>query len=301
MLLLALTAITLLTLDGRNFGPLQTMQEGLRDVIAPIRSAADDVVSPVGNAWNGLTDYDAVVAENEALRAEIERLRGTSIQDETALAELEALRAEVGLVVEDYLVLLTEVVGGPIGNFEQFSIDIDAGSNDQVSQNMAVITSGGLVGLVSRVGAERSEVRLVSDPEFVIGVTFADGVVVARGTGDGETLRVVENLSQVPDVAVGDPVVTQSSLVPQGIAVGRVSAVERDDDGVLQEVEIELSAEVGHLQFVNVVLADPAIIDEERTDVLGNEFDTEVPANSDAPDSDEVPATPTTITGGAGP
>ena len=288
--MLVLTAVTLLTLDGRNFGPVERLQNGLRDVIAPVRSAADDIVSPFGNAWNGITDYDAVTAENKALRAEIERIRGEGIRDESAVEELEALKAEVGLEVDDYLVKIAQVVGGPVGNFPQFTVEIDVGRNNALLENMAVITAGGLVGMVTRVGADRAEVELVTDPGFVIGVELGDGVVIAQGTGDGETLRVDQNLSQIGEVAVGDPVSTRSSLIPPGLPVGRVAEIVRDDDGVLEEIVIELSADPGKLEFVTVVLVDPAVIDEARTDVLGNE----VPG---IPATTTTTIAPTTTTG----
>ena len=270
IVLLVLTAVTLLTLDGRDFGPLETLQDGLRDVVAPVRDAADAVVSPVGNVWNGITDYDAVTAENEALRAEVERLRGQGILDEAALSELEALRAEAGLDVDDYETLLVEVVGGQVGNFEQFFVEIDAGADDGIVEDMAVVTSGGFVGRVSRVGGGRSQITLASDPDFVIGVSVAGGVVVARGTGDPSVLRVDTNLNKIDEVAVDDIVLTRSSLVPPDLPVGRVASIERDDDGTITGVEIELSADLDNLEFVSVVLVDPAVIDADRTGVLGD-------------------------------
>ena len=292
IVLLVLTAVTLLTLDGRNFGPLERLQDGLRDVVTPVRDAADAVVSPVGNVWNGITDYDAVTAENEALRAEVERLRGQGILDEAVLSELEALRAEAGLEIEEYETHLAEVVGGPVGNFQQFFVEMDAGADDGIVADMAVVTSGGLVGRVARVGAGRSQITLASDPDFVIGVSVAGGVVVARGTGDPSILRVETNLTKIDEVAVGDIVVTRSSLVPPGLPVGRVATIERDDDGSITGVEIELSAQLDNLEFVTVVLVDPAVIDADRTGVLGDGDVVPTTTMASATTGD-VPAAPT--------
>ena len=89
---LALISVTLLTLDSRGFGPIQSLKEGVGTITSPVRGAADWAFSPVGDAWEAVSDYDDLKSENEALRTELEESRGGQIVNENALTELEELK-----------------------------------------------------------------------------------------------------------------------------------------------------------------------------------------------------------------
>ena len=70
LVLLILTSITLLTLDFRGFGPIDSVRSAVLDGVRA-RSATSPATRfrPVGNVWNGAFDYDDLKRENEALRA----------------------------------------------------------------------------------------------------------------------------------------------------------------------------------------------------------------------------------------
>ena len=78
LVLLALTAITLLTVDLNGFGPIESAQRVVRDVLHPVTSLASTVFSPVGDAWNSVFNYGDLEDENDALRAELEELQGAA-------------------------------------------------------------------------------------------------------------------------------------------------------------------------------------------------------------------------------
>ena len=58
---LVATAVTLLTLDFRGFGPLSSGQRAARELLEPIAGAGANVARPVKNAWHGVTDYDSEI------------------------------------------------------------------------------------------------------------------------------------------------------------------------------------------------------------------------------------------------
>jgi len=65
LLILVAAALTLLTMQYRGVEPLAAFQRGVRDVVEPLRSVTDRVASPFRSAWNGLLDYDELVAETD--------------------------------------------------------------------------------------------------------------------------------------------------------------------------------------------------------------------------------------------
>src|SRR5690349_21555080 len=82
--LVVATAVTLITLDFRGFGPLESAQQALRNVVEPVAGVASGVTGPITGVWDGITDYDRLKSENDELRAEIDRLRATEVDDANA-------------------------------------------------------------------------------------------------------------------------------------------------------------------------------------------------------------------------
>jgi rod shape-determining protein MreC len=254
--LLVLTAVTLLTLDFRGFGPLETAQTSMRDVLAPIRTATDKVVSPIGNTGHGIFDYGNVKDENDRLRAEIEALKGQQLQGQIDSDTLKQLQHELAIpYIGDTKRVVARLTAGPAGNFERGTIEIDKGSSSGLKLNMAVVTSAGLAGKLVRVDGTRSIVQLITSPDFAVGVRIADEVTLARGTGAHNPVRANEGLSRDNKAKVGDSVVTSggtSSWFPPGMPVGTITSIDSSTGNPV--VTIALAADIENIDFVSVLL-----------------------------------------------
>lgn len=266
--LILLASATLITLDFQSFGPLGTIQTGAREIVSPIRTGAERIASPVTDLWEGATRFDELEAENLALQAEIDRLRGALVQSGIDRGDYEALLEESGLESsEAYPLLLTRVKRSEIGNFGAGVIEIDAGTADGVKKDMAVVTAAGMVGRVETADRTSATVRLVSNPDFVVGAEVAGEVGLARGIGSNSQIRIEQGLDGRAEVEVGDPVTTTQSdrsLFPPNLILGTVSKIDVVDSGERKVVTVDLSADPSDLRFVNVVLVEPgAEVDEE--------------------------------------
>ena len=268
LLLLILTAATLLTLDFRGFGPLDTAQSRVRDVLEPVVSAVDVVLGPVAEVWTVMFTYNDLRSENERLRDEIDRLASADIRDAAEQDALERLLDATGVTfVEGVERLTATVLRDSVGNFDDDVMSIDVGHRDGVAPGMAVVTSAGFVGRVETVDASLSTVTVVSDPSLVVGVRLLDtgDVALGHGMAGDPTQFVVDaglrwpetgDLSELP--AVGSPVVTAAgSRYPADIPVGRVASVEPSEAGLAQLVTVDLAADVQDLGYVTVLLLTP--------------------------------------------
>ncbi len=259
LLLLVAAALTLLTLHIRGSQPLDAFQQGVRDILEPLRTVTDTATDPLQTAWSGVFGYERLRAENERLAVELARLRGRSMSDDADRELLERLLGEIGL---DYMRLETVVVrilGTPPGNFGTHRIEVDAGSDDGLRPGLAVITGAGLVGRLQDVDRSRSTVILATHPEFLVGVRLvaSQDEGLARGTGRG-TLRIEAGIRLDADISWNEVVVTSGgrSLLPPDIPVGRV--IDPDEDAEYERsVVIDLAADLESLSFLNVVLAPP--------------------------------------------
>jgi len=268
LVLLALTAITLLTVDLNGFGPIESAQRIVRDVLNPVTSLASTVFSPVGDAWNSIFNYGDLEDENVALRAELEELQGAVIRGEADTQTLRRLLEATDLpYVGDVEQLTAGVIRGSVGNFDDHVITIDRGSRDGIRTGMAVVTGAGMVGRIERVDKATSTVQLISDPSLFIGARLVGTDKVGLGHAvPGQSGRfVIDRGLDFPDSddpalrpAVGSAVVTAGeSSYPADIRIGTVSEVQRSTDKASMRVEVELSNNTDDLHFVSVLLVDP--------------------------------------------
>lgn len=293
LLVLVLTAVTLLTLDFRGFGPLESAQEGVRSVLNPLRDGSSAVFEPVGDAWNGIFDYGELQDENAELRARLEELEGLGISETAASAELEALRLELELeFLGDGQRVVARVVGGATGNFSSYAVEIDKGSSDGLAEGQAVVTQAGLVGQLERVDRTRSVVQLINDPDFTAAVRLSGSrdVGIGRGNGDDQRTFIIEQGIEIDtEVEVGEAATTAGgrSRFPAGIPVGLVTEVEAADNQLEQRIIVTLGADVDNLDFVSIITVDPS---EPAVEDLA-ELEAE-------PGTDGLPTTSTTLVPG---
>ncbi|MDC1390444.1 rod shape-determining protein MreC, partial [Acidimicrobiales bacterium] len=209
LILLLLTSITMLSLDYQGFRPLNQVQSAVRSIVDPLAGSSDSVTSPITNAWRSFSEFDDLEKENARLKDELAELQGNSIQASAAEGTLRALLEEIEI---DYIggadTIVAQVIDRP-SNFESYSIEIDRGTNDGLRRGMPVVTSAGLVGRVSEVQDGFSQVRLLHQPDFPLGIRVvgAGEVALARGQGIGEDLQVKEGITEETAIKVGDPVV----------------------------------------------------------------------------------------------
>ncbi len=261
--LIFLAAATLITLDFQAFGPLGTIQSGARELVTPFRVGGERLVSPLTGIWENTTQVDDLQAENAALRAEIDQLRGELVRSGIDRADFEALLAINGIEeLTDFPLALARVRTGEVGNFSSGVVEIDLGSQDGVQRDMAVITAAGVVGRVEQVDRTTSMVRLISSRDFVMGVEVAGEVGLARGTGSPTTIEIPQGIGNRTTIEVGDPVTTTSSertLFPPNLVIGTVSLAVQNEDASNQTLSVELAADPTDLRFVSVVLVEPGL------------------------------------------
>lgn len=266
IVLLVLTSITVLTLDFRGVGLVTDARHAVGDALSPLQGAADFVASPFQNTWNGITGYDDLEAENEALRAQVDELQGVAAQNADAAVQLEELLDQVDIPwVGSISTATARVIQKPVSAFSHVIV-IDKGSDVGIREGMPVVTGAGLVGQVVDVSSGRSSVQLVTDPDFRVGVRLVTSqrFGTAIGQGAGRDLRVDTGIEPGEDDAdipsleiVTTSGIDDRSSFPAFVPVGKVSRTRPANGGLTVEVFVEPLADLDELSFVNVLLSSP--------------------------------------------
>lgn len=271
ILLLVLTSITVLTLDFRGVGFLGDARRAVGSALSPLQGAADFVATPFQNTWNGITTYDELADENDALRTQVEQLEGEVARNADVAAQYDELVGQVDIPWIGALSTATaRVVQQPPSSFSHV-IGIDKGSGAGIRVGMPVVVGngdslGGLVGRVVEVGAGSASVQLVTDPEFRVGVRMVTSqrFGTAAGQGAGRDLLIDTGIepgeadAEIPSLEIiTTSGIDDRSSFPASIPVGKVTRTRPANGGLTLEVFAEPLADLQGLSFVSVVLTTP--------------------------------------------
>ena len=257
LVLIILTAATLITLDVRESGPLSSVRSAAREAVSPVADATDAVFAPVGDWVDGVTSASSIKSENARLRRELDQVRGQSDRARAATQENKELKRLLNLpFAEDADAIAAPVVDAAPGNFE-FTVQIGKGSNDGVGVDMAVVTGAGLVGRVTDVARDRSTVLLIKDPRSGVGVRIEKSQTtgILKGRADSGTLRV-EFVDPNASVTEGELVYTsglQNSPFPAAIPIAEVSKVTKARGDLQQDILVKPLVDFSRLDYVKVL------------------------------------------------
>jgi rod shape-determining protein MreC len=224
------------------------------DLITPFERGLVWVQNGGSNVWHNYFFLRGVRAENRQLKEQIEQMRLEQVrlsEDATQAHRLQSL-----LAFKEQFIAKTvpaQVIGSSGSDLSR-TIYIDKGSNDGVAQDMAVITSGGIVGKVLRVYPSTSLVLMVNDQSSGVGVLLEKSRLqgVLRGTANGEL--ILERVMSDEQVTPGDTVLSSGGdqIFPKGLPVGTVSKVSPGREMFLS-IKVKAAADLSRLEEVLVV------------------------------------------------
>jgi rod shape-determining protein MreC len=232
----------------------------------PFQVGADRVVAPFRDAWGYLSGLIDAKSENERLRAQLERFRARDFQYADAIQERDTLEGLLDYrrgprFPDDYESVTAAVVGEPISPFRQ-QIVIAAGYDDGIRNDYPVVSSAGLVGVVTKVNSKLAQVTLITDPQNA--VTSLDPLTGAYGSvrGRGEDKRLLfDRVPKSQSVDEGHPVVTSGrrylglpSLYPKNIGIGKVTSVTHRDTESFKSIQVRPHVDFSSLQAVLVLV-----------------------------------------------
>ena len=135
------------------------------------------------------------------------------------------------------------------------TVTIDKGSNDGITEGLAVVVAEGIVGRTIKCAANSSRILLANDAASEVAALIQHNRTrgVARGKGVHLTL---DYALRRKDVHLGDMVVTAGTggVFPKGLPIGIIANIIKHDYGLFQTLEIAPSVDFSRLEDVLVIL-----------------------------------------------
>lgn len=148
---------------------------------------------------------------------------------------------------------------------------VNKGESSGIRENMAVLTTEGLVGRIKKVNSYSSQVELITSSikSSKISVTLQQEGQDIFGMIDhfdeSKNLLVLSDINNNVKVKLGTKVVTSGlgGQFPKGILIGEVKKVENDEFGLSQIAYVETQADINELTQVYVAKKSPKVISLE--------------------------------------
>ena len=251
-----LVAIVLLSLPGRATSRLKMAVGSWFLPLFGLASAGQQL--PVNLADSVLTRHE-LLRQLYDLRRENQQLRSQAIQSLAIARENDQLRGLLNWQRQSpWRLKLANVVMRDPANWWR-TVQIDLGSRDGITNDMAVISSSGLVGRTSSVRLMSSQVTLIGDPNCRVSATVENpardiGVIIASGPVD-TSLVDLTYLASSANLKAGQNVVTSGlgGVFPKGIPIGRVVDSRSVEFGLYTDARVKLNANLGSLEQVWVL------------------------------------------------
>jgi rod shape-determining protein MreC len=229
-------------------------------LMTPIRSVCTTLTRTAEQYYSYMFRYEALAAENEALKADIAQMEDVARQADTVSRENARLRALLDLMAthEDYVLVDAYIIGWSSTDWSN-TYTINRGTAAGIEKDMCAITANGeVVGLVTEAGPNYAIVKTVLDSTLEISGTISDSGyngMVSGGYIDGHnTLLKMEYLPSDSIIRNQDQVVTSGSTVyPRGLIMGYVVDAGFEETGVAKFALLEAAADIDSLEQIFII------------------------------------------------
>ncbi len=236
------------------------LDSAVQSILSPLRSGVNSLTDQAERFYNYMFRYEALEAENEALREQISNMEEDSLLADSLQRENERLRALLELQVreEGYQLVDGYIISWSSNDWSS-SFTVNRGSSSGIEVGMCAITAQKeVVGIVTEVGSNYSVIKTVLDSSLSISATIASsGYSGMVQGGYSQEQPDMLRLNFLPSSAVirnNDQVVTAGSTVyPRNLILGHVVDAGFNETGLEKYAILEPAADIDSLEQVFIL------------------------------------------------
>jgi rod shape-determining protein MreC len=254
----ALTLAIVLAVIGAVASGAGPGQQAAGALLSPLRSVTAAVTRQVERIYDYLFRYEALEAENQALKQKIAEMEQDVRNAQSYERENERLTALLDLQEShpDYDFLSAYITSWDASNWKS-ACTISKGSGAGIEEGMCAVTEyGQVVGLVTAVGPGWATVTTVLDPstEISASITASGYTGVVQGSYEKDNTLQMNFLPTDAVIRNNDQVVTTgSTFYPKGLILGYVADAGLDETGVGKFARLTPAADFDNLEQIFLI------------------------------------------------
>ncbi len=249
--------IVLSSIESTAFDPIRNV---VGYVSVPVQNGVNAVGAAIYDTIEEIAELRDVRRENEQLRDQVSSLTEENNRLRSETEELQRLR-ELYELDQDYAIypkVAARVIAKDSNKWFQV-FRIDKGSADGIEVDMNVMSGGGLIGIVTEVGANYATVRSIIDDESSVAAMSQYSYDSCFVNGDLELYEEgylsLTNIERSASINDGDAIVTSniSSKYLPGLLIGYASDISVDPQQLTKSGYLIPVAQFDDLQEVLVI------------------------------------------------
>ena len=213
-------------------------------------NSANWLTGTIYGASFSVSSYFDLKTENQRLLEENQHLRKLLFNRKTPDS------IELDTAGLDYEVLTAQIIKNSYAEANNY-ITLNRGSRDGVEQDMGVITSRGILGIVERTSRGYASVQSVLNTKSNINAKIAHTDYFGSLTWNGKDhqLAKLEDIPRLVPLRVGDTIVTgaMSSIFPENIPIGTIEAFDLNESQSFYRIDVRLFNDMTNLKQVYVI------------------------------------------------
>ena len=240
---------------------LNPLRNAVGYVLVPVQSAVNSVGGSIYTEASNVRQLKTALEENAELKARVDELTEENTRLRAEEFELERLRElyELDTQYMQYNKVGARIIAKDSGAW--YSVfRIDKGADDGIKEDMNVIAGGGLVGIITDVGANYATVRSIIDDSSQVSAMAQQSGDTCMVSGDLKLFKEgrlnLGYMEKDDDVKDGDMIVTSniSGKFLPGILIGYATDITVDyNDNLTKSGFVIPVAQFDRLQEVLVI------------------------------------------------
>ena len=234
----------------------------LENIGAKVTMPVQKIVADIKNKVQGNSSYFSSI---DSLKKENEELKQKNSKLETALRELEVLKAENKNLQEymnltekysDYQAIPAYVINKDVSNYGS-NLVINVGSDDGVEKDMTVIADKGLVGHVISVEKKSAKVQVIIDPASTVSckISTTEESIICKGTLDNDQILRATYIPTGAELIIGDSIQTSGvgGIYQKGIHIGTIKEIITTNNSTDRYAVVEPAVDFSKVNSVLVI------------------------------------------------
>tara|TARA_B100001063_G_scaffold246901_1_gene288397 strand:+ start:1136 stop:1936 length:801 start_codon:yes stop_codon:yes gene_type:complete len=134
---------------------------------------------------------------------------------------------------------------------------INKGSDNLINEDLGVITSNGIVGVIDKVSNKYSRIISVLNTMSKINAKLkkSNHFGTLEWNGNNSNIVQLHDIQALVELTIGDTIVTSgySSIFPKNIPIGSIKSFKLNDTKDLFEIDIKLFNDMTNLEHVHII------------------------------------------------
>lgn len=218
-------------------------------------NSANWLTGGIYESVNGINDFFNLKEYNTRLLEENQRLRSLLINKKNPGIPKDTVIGD-SIHSGKYKIIPAEVIKNSY-DLQKNYITLNKGTKDSIQQDMGVITSNGIVGIIENTSGSYATVQSVLNrlSEINAQLKNTNHFGTLKWNGKNEHIVQLVDVSRVAPVKIGDTIITggMSAIFPKGILIGKVKKVNSDISGNYLIIDINLFNDMTSLGDVYII------------------------------------------------